>query len=81
MPTAGFLHERKGAPHIMSSVLPFLMIAAMAATALVLLAGVVGFAFSTKVNEKYSTKLMATRVLLQGVAILLFGLMVLLQGA
>ncbi|MCU0838636.1 MAG: HIG1 domain-containing protein [Rhodospirillales bacterium] len=65
----------------MSSVLPFLMIAAMAATALVLLAGVVGFAFSTKVNEKYSTKLMATRVLLQGVAILLFGLMVLLQGA
>ncbi len=65
----------------MSSVLPFLMIAAMAATALVLMAGIVGFAFSTKVNEKYATKLMATRVLLQGAAILLFGLMVLLQGA
>ncbi len=64
----------------MTAVLPFLMIAAMAATALVLLAGVVGFAFSTKVNEKYSTKLMATRVLLQGVAVLLFALMVLLQG-
>jgi len=43
--------------------------------------GVVGFAFSTKINEKYSTKLMATRVVLQGVAVLLFALMALLQNA
>jgi len=64
----------------MDSVLPILVIVAMGATALVLMAGVVGFAFSTKINEKYSTKLMATRVVLQGVAVLLFALMALLQN-
>jgi hypothetical protein len=34
----------------MDSVLPILVIVAMGATALVLMAGVVGFAFSTKIN-------------------------------
>lgn len=64
----------------MQALLPYLLITAMAATALVLMAGVIGFAFSTKINEKYSTKLMSARVMLQGVAVLIFALMVLLHA-
>ena len=49
----------------------------MLATVVVLFAGVISFGFNTKMNEKYATRLMAARVILQGVAIVLFGLMVL----
>jgi hypothetical protein len=61
----------------MSSFLPLLVIGAMAATAAVLLIGVVGFAFSTRFNKAYANKIMAARVMLQGVAIALFALLIL----
>lgn len=52
--------------------------AAMLATLGVLFAGVISFAINGEVNRKYATKLMAARVILQGVAVALFGLTVLL---
>lgn len=61
----------------MTDVLPFLIGAAMLATVLVLFAGIISFAFSTKIDAKYATRLMAARVILQAVAVALFGLMVL----
>jgi hypothetical protein len=63
----------------MQTILPFLLVAAMVATAGVLFAGVIGFAVNAKTNAKYGTRLMATRVVLQGVAIAVFALIVLLQ--
>lgn len=63
----------------MTSILPFLLGAAMLATVLVLFAGIISFAFNTKANAKYGTRLMAARVILQGVAVALFALIVLSQ--
>lgn len=60
----------------MTDVLPFLVGAAMLATVVVLFAGIISFAFNTKTNAKYATRLMAARVILQGVAVALFALMV-----
>ncbi len=51
----------------------------MLATVVVLFAGIISFGFNTKTNTKYATHLMAARVILQGVAVALFGLMVLSQ--
>jgi hypothetical protein len=64
----------------MDSILPMLLLVAMGATAIVLAVGVISFAFSSRMNQKYATKLMTTRVMLQGIAVLLFGLIVLLHG-
>jgi len=61
----------------MSAILPFLFAFAMLATVGVLFAGIVAFAFNKNANAKYATRLMAARVALQGVAVVLFGLMVL----
>lgn len=63
----------------MNSILPILLIIAMLATAVVLFAGVISFAFNSKVNSRYATQLMSLRVIFQGVAIALFGLIVLLN--
>jgi Hypoxia induced protein conserved region len=63
----------------METILPFLLGAAMLATLGVLFAGVISFAFNTKTNAKYSTKLMTARVVCQAVAVALFGAMVLLN--
>lgn len=63
----------------MESILPILFGAAMLATVGVLFAGVISFAFNTKVNAKYSNKLMTARVICQAVAVALFGAMVLLH--
>lgn len=63
----------------MTDILPFLVGAAMLATVVVLFAGIISFGFNTKTNAKYGTRLMAARVILQGVAVALFGLMVLSQ--
>jgi hypothetical protein len=52
---------------------------AMFATLAVLLAGVIVFAFSPGLNARYGNKLMRWRVILQGVALLLFGMMVALN--
>jgi Hypoxia induced protein conserved region len=63
----------------MSSVLPFLLILAMVATVIVLCIGVISFAFNAKINARFATRLMATRVALQFVAIALFGVIVFLK--
>ena len=51
----------------------------MLATLGVLFAGIISFAFGKKANAKNATRLMAARVALQGVAVALFGLMVLIS--
>lgn len=61
----------------MDSILPYLLGAAMAATAVTLFIGVIGFAFGGKAGAQRSTKLMSLRVALQGVALVLFALVVL----
>jgi hypothetical protein len=64
---------------MMTNILPFLVGAAMLATVAVLFAGIISFAFNTKTNAKYATRLMAARVILQGMAVALFALMVFSQ--
>jgi hypothetical protein len=49
----------------------------MLATVGVLFVGIISFAFSKNGNAKYATRLMTARVVLQGVALALFGVMVL----
>ncbi len=63
----------------MDSILPILLVIAMAATVIVLFTGIVGFAFNSKLNAKYSNKLMTARVLLQGFALAIFMVIVLTQ--
>jgi hypothetical protein len=63
----------------MDTILPILLGLAMLATLGVLCAGVIAFAFNTKVNAKYSNKLMTARVVCQAVAVAIFGLMVFLH--
>ena len=65
----------------MSAILPFLLVIAMLATLGVLFAGIISFAFSKKENGKNATRLMTARVALQGVAVALFGLMVLVYAS
>jgi len=59
----------------MNAFLAFLIPAAIIATAIVLIIGLGGFAGGGNFNKKYGNKLMQMRVLLQGVAI---GLIVIL---
>lgn len=61
----------------MMEILPYLLGAVVVATVVVLFAGIISFAFNTKTNAKYANRLMTARVILQGVAVALFGLMVL----
>jgi hypothetical protein len=63
----------------MDIALPVFLIIAMAATVIVLFTGIIGFAFNSKLNAKYSTKLMTARVLLQGFALAVFAAIVLTQ--
>ena len=63
----------------MSTVLPVFLVIAMAATVIVLFAGILSFAFNSKLNAKYSTRLMTARVLLQGLALAVFAVIVLTQ--
>jgi hypothetical protein len=51
----------------------------MGATAIVLFAGIAAFAFNSKLNAKYSNKLMTARGVLQGLAVAVLGLIVLTQ--
>jgi Hypoxia induced protein conserved region len=64
---------------IMDTILPILLGAAMLVTLGVLFAGVISFAFNTKTNAKYSNRLMTARVVCQAVAVVIFGVMVLLH--
>ena len=53
----------------------------MLATVGVLFAGIISFAFSKNATAKNATRLMAARVVLQGVAVALFALMVLVYSS
>ena len=62
----------------MNAILPLLMVIAMAATAVVLFVGILAFAVHGKFNARHANKLMQARVILQGLAVLIFGLITLL---
>jgi hypothetical protein len=62
------------------SLLATLLLLFMAATALVLIVGVVGFVAGGRFNERWGNKLMQARVGLQLVAVLLLGLLLVAQG-
>ncbi|MEK9672753.1 MAG: twin transmembrane helix small protein [Rhodospirillaceae bacterium] len=64
----------------MESFVTVLMIIAMGATLLVLFVGIGAFAAGGDFNKKYGNKLMRARVLVQGLAIILFALVMLLAG-
>ena len=57
-----------------------LMVIAMALTLLVLFVGIGAFAVGGRFSQKYSNKLMRARVLMQGIAIILFAVLMLLAG-
>ncbi len=57
-----------------------LVVSAMLATLGVLVAGIVGMAQGVEFNRRHANKLMRARVILQGVAILLFAVLVLVTG-
>lgn len=56
----------------MNTVILILLAATLAAVVIVLLTGVVGMARGGDFNAKYGNKLMRLRVILQGLAIVLF---------
>jgi len=61
------------------SIAPFLLIAAMLATVVVLFTGIVGFLRGGAFNEKYGNKLMQARVGLQFMALVILAIMFLMQ--
>ena len=64
---------------MLAAVLPYLLGVALAATVVVLFAGVVAMNRGGKFNARYGNKLMRARVILQGVAIALLTLFVLVS--
>lgn len=65
----------------MSGFLPVLLGLAMLATLLVLVVGIVSFGVHGKFYQKHSNHLMRARVLLQGLALLFLGLIVLASSS
>ncbi len=65
----------------MSSVFTVLMAAAMLAVLVSLTTGLIAMARGGEFNQKYGNKLMRLRVVLQGVALLLFVLALISRGA
>lgn len=63
----------------MRDLLPILLGVALVATVLVLFAGVISFAFGSRTDRKLATWLMTARVVLQGLAVAVLGLIVLLS--
>lgn len=64
----------------MEGFVTILLVIAMALTLLVLFVGIGAFAVGGKFNQKYSNKLMRLRVLIQGIAIILFAAVMVLSG-
>ena len=62
----------------MSGTVMILIFVAMGATLAILLAGIVVMARGGAFNRKYSTRLMRFRVIFQGIAILLFAVLIFL---
>ncbi|MEQ8228480.1 MAG: twin transmembrane helix small protein [Rhodospirillales bacterium] len=57
-----------------------LLVIALALTLLVLFVGIGAFAVGGKFSQKYSNKLMRLRVLMQGLAVILFATIMILSG-
>lgn len=64
----------------LSTVLFILLMMTMVAVAGVLIAGIVVMGKGGELNEKYGNKLMQARVMLQGLALLLFVLCIMSRG-
>ena len=64
----------------MDSFLPFLLGFAMFATLLILVVGLVGFARNGPFYKKHANNLMRARIIVQGVALLLFALIMFLAA-
>jgi len=64
----------------MNTVILILLAASLAAVVIVLLTGIVGMARGGDFNAKYGNKLMRLRVILQGLAIVLFILLLVTSG-
>ncbi len=56
-----------------------LLVFAMVLTLLVLFVGIGGFAAGGEFNRKYANKLMRARVLMQGIALILFAIVLLMS--
>ncbi len=65
----------------MSAFLAFLIPAAVIATAIVLIIGLGGFAGGGNFNKKYGNKLMQLRVLMQGIAIALVVIFIIVSSS
>lgn len=61
----------------MTAILPYLVGAALAATLAALFAGIVVMARGGELNRKYGNRLMRARIALQGLAVVLFILLML----
>lgn len=64
----------------MNSFLPFLLGLAMLATLIILVFGLVNFARNGEFYQKHSNNMMRARVIGQGVALLIFAMIMLLAG-
>jgi len=76
----GDVRQRKDYISEMEGFFTILIVIALALTLLVLFVGIGAFAVGGKFNAKYSNKLMRARVLMQGIAIILFAVLMLLSG-
>lgn len=65
----------------MDAILPFLLGLAMLATLVVLVVGLVGFARNGPFYQKHSNNLMRLRILGQGLALVIFALIMFLVGS
>ena len=64
----------------MESFLPFLLGFAMLATLLILVVGLVGFARNGPFYKKHANNLMRARVIGQGIALIIFAIIITLAG-
>ncbi|MDE0813717.1 MAG: twin transmembrane helix small protein [Alphaproteobacteria bacterium] len=64
----------------MQNFVTILLIATMAATLGVLIVGVVSMAKGGEFNARYGNKLMRLRILMQGIAVALFVILMILRG-
>jgi hypothetical protein len=64
----------------MQNIVTILLIATMAATLGVLIVGIVSMAKGGEFNARYGNKLMRLRILMQGIAVALFVILMILHG-
>ena len=64
----------------MTSVVTVLMVLALAATVIVIVVGVIGMARGGEFNRRYANRLMRLRIVFQGLAVLLFAILIFATG-